>query len=75
MADDENDDERIPRLLTLKQVLRLVPLSRSTLLEMEAQGRFPRGIMLAGNRKAYVEKRIVEWLNTRPMSRGGKGVA
>jgi prophage regulatory protein len=59
------------KMLTLKQVLRIVPLSRSTVLAMEAAGRFPRGRMLSGNRKAWFEDEISHWQDTRPPSGAG----
>jgi len=60
----------VRKMLTIKQVLRIVPLGRSTLLRMEADGRFPRGVLLAGNRKVWFEDEIAEWQDTRPPSRG-----
>lgn len=59
------------RMLTLKQVLRIVPLGRSTVLAMEADGRFPRGVMLSGNRKAWFEDDIASWQDSRPPSGAG----
>ena len=63
------DDRTMPEarhMLTLKQILRRVPVGRSTLLRMEADGRFPRGIMLTGNRKAWFEDEVANWQDKQP---------
>ena len=61
----DTDTKTARRMLTLKQVLRIVPLGRSTLQRMEADGRFPRGVMLAGNRKAWFEEDVAQWQDDR----------
>ena len=68
-SDVASEDEDVPqKMLTLKQLLRIVPLGRASLLEMEAKGRFPRGRMLAGNRKAWLESEIAAWQRDLPKS-------
>lgn len=59
------------KLLSLKEVLSIVPLGRSTILQMEAEGRFPRGRMLSGNRKYWFADDITAWQETLPLSRAG----
>jgi prophage regulatory protein len=51
------------RMLSEKQVLQLVPVSRSTLLRMEKAGRFPRSTYISPNRRIWFEDEIVGWQN------------
>lgn len=60
------DDDMPTRLLELNEVLRIVPVSKSTLLNMEAEGRFPRGRFVSANRKVWRAKDITQWQNSLP---------
>ena len=51
------------RMLSEKQVLQLVPVSRSTLLRMEKAGKFPRSTYISPNRRIWFEDDIVAWQN------------
>ena len=52
-------------------------LSDVTRWRMEKRGEFPKRRQISPNRVAYLESEILEWMNTRPASRGeleqGKG--
>ena len=51
------------RMLSEKQVLQLVPVSRSTLLRMEKAGKLPRPTYISPNRRIWFEDEIVGWQN------------
>lgn len=70
---DETDDDEVPgRLLEIQDVLRLVPVSRSTLVRMENEGRFPQGRYISANRKVWRAKEIAAWEKTLPKSPTGR---
>lgn len=48
-------------MLNLEQVLEIVPVSRSNLLQMEKDGNFPEGIFISPNRKVWYEDVVVSW--------------
>lgn len=54
------------KLLTVEQVLRIVPISRSTLWRMENQGKFPEGRFISGNRKVWRFADVKEWQDQLP---------
>jgi len=54
------------RMLTIKQVLEIVPTTRRNILRMEKEGRFPAGVFLSPNRKAWYEDQILEWQASLP---------
>ena len=51
------------RMLTEKQVLLLIPVSRMTLYRMEKAGRFPRSTYISPNRRVWFEDEIIAWQN------------
>jgi prophage regulatory protein len=65
------------RMLNEKQVLRIVPVSRTTLFRMEKAGRFPRSTYISPNRRVWFEDEIIAWQNAvdefNPNRGGGKG--
>jgi prophage regulatory protein len=55
-------EELVPRkMISCKDVLKTVPVSRSTLARMIEDGRFPRAAPLAQGRKAWFLDEIIEW--------------
>jgi predicted DNA-binding transcriptional regulator AlpA len=57
-------DKAGPRvMLNEEQVLKIVPVSRSTLLRMERLGKFPRSTYISPNRRIWFEDEIVAWQN------------
>lgn len=54
------------RLLRLKQVMDLMPLSRSTIYAMIARDEFPRQVSLGGGIVAWHEWEIARWIAERP---------
>lgn len=50
-----------PRLMRLPEVLRLISLSRSSIYELIAAGRFPRPVPLTTTARAWVEAEVLAW--------------
>jgi predicted DNA-binding transcriptional regulator AlpA len=57
------------RMLTIEQVLEIVPVARRTIYRMEKEGRFPKGTFISVNRKAWFADEIAEWQDTLPNGR------
>lgn len=57
-----NDNNQSPRkMLNLKQVLAIVPFSRSTIYREMEEGRFPKAREIAPRRIAWYEHDITAW--------------
>jgi prophage regulatory protein len=54
------------KILKVKEVVQLTGLSRSTLWRLEQKGEFPKKIALSPNRVGWIEKEMLEWVNSRP---------
>jgi len=60
--EDRAPDEPRPRvMLNEKQVLAIVPVSRSTLWRLERQGKFPKSTYVSSNRRFWFSAEISEW--------------
>jgi prophage regulatory protein len=57
---------RSRRLMRLKEVLGLVPLSRSTIYARMAAGTFPRSYDLGGGVVAWYEADVLGWIDSLP---------
>jgi predicted DNA-binding transcriptional regulator AlpA len=64
-TDDAPPDGKPERLLSPKEVLRRIDLSRSTLWRLERAGEFPRRRVLSRNRVGYSEAEIAAWIRAR----------
>jgi prophage regulatory protein len=51
------------RMLSEKQVLEIIPVSRTTLYRMEKAGQFPKSTYISPNRRVWCEDEIVAWQN------------
>jgi prophage regulatory protein len=61
-AESENRARAGPRrMMTEREVLRLIPISRSTLWRREREGTFPRGSYISPNRKVWFEDEVCAW--------------
>ena len=49
-------------LIRLKDVLARIPVSRSQLYAMIAEGKFPRQMHLGGSASFWVEAEVEEWI-------------
>lgn len=56
------------RLIRLKELLTLVPLSRSTIYERMTAGTFPRSRDLGGGVVAWREEEVRAWMEACPES-------
>ncbi|MCP3400499.1 AlpA family transcriptional regulator [Bradyrhizobium sp. CCGB20] len=57
-----NDNSQAPRkMLNLKQVLEIVPFSRSTIYREMEEGRFPKAREIAPRRIAWYEDEVTAW--------------
>jgi prophage regulatory protein len=54
------------RLIRLKEVLQLVPLSRSTIYARMHAGTFPQSRDLGGGVVAWYESQVLEWIEALP---------
>jgi prophage regulatory protein len=62
--DRASDELSAPRrMLNEKQVLGIVPVSRTTLFRMEKAGRFPRSTYISPNRRIWFADEIIVWQN------------
>lgn len=57
-----------PRLIRLKELLKIVPLSRSTIYERMNAGTFPKALSLGGNVVAWRESEVRAWIDSLPVS-------
>lgn len=48
-------------MLGIKQVLRIIPVSRATLARMVDTGRFPKSFSLSYGKVAWFEDEVIEW--------------
>jgi predicted DNA-binding transcriptional regulator AlpA len=55
------DKSRPRRMLNEKQVLDIVPLSRTSIYRLEKAGKFPRSTYISANRRIWYEDEIVNW--------------
>jgi prophage regulatory protein len=57
------DNARPRRMLNEKQLLDVVPLSRTSIYRLEKAGKFPRSTYISANRRIWFEDEIVAWQN------------
>ena len=60
------------RLISLKHVLTLVPLSKSEIYRRIKAGTFPRQVRLGASRIAFVEAEIADWLRVVAERKGAR---
>ena len=61
--DSAPDRSRPRRMLSEKQLLVIVPLSRTSIYRLEKAGKFPRSTYISANRRIWYEDEIVAWQN------------
>jgi len=75
--DGATDKSRPRRMLNEKQVLDIVPLSRTSIYRLERAGKFPRSTYISANRRIWYEDEIITWQRAvdefNPNRRRGKG--
>jgi predicted DNA-binding transcriptional regulator AlpA len=60
-------------MLNEKQVLDIVPLSRTSIYRLEKAGKFPRSTYISANRRIWYEDEIVAWQNAVDESNPSRG--
>lgn len=65
------NDTQPRAMMSIEQVLALVPVSRSTLANMERTDGFPKGFYVSGNRKCWFADEVIAWQNALPRNRSG----
>ena len=58
-------------MMSIEQVLALIPVSRTTLWQMEGERRFPTGHYISNNRKVWFADEVVAWQNALPRTTEG----
>ena len=61
MEDGAAHHSRPRRMLNEKQVLDIVPLSRTSIYRLEKAGKFPRSTYISANRRIWYEDEIIAW--------------
>lgn len=61
VKEDAADESGLRRMLSIEQVVAVVPYSAVTLWRMEKAGRFPRGSFISPNKKIWFEDEIIAW--------------
>lgn len=56
------------RMLTLAQVLEIVPVGRTTLFKMERKGTFPASHYASANRRFWFADEVAAWQETLPVN-------
>jgi predicted DNA-binding transcriptional regulator AlpA len=54
------------RMLTIDQVLDIIPVGRTTIFRMERDGRFPSSHWPSPGRRCWFEDEVVAWQETLP---------
>ena len=62
-------DAVVPRLISLREVMRLTSLGRSTLYDLIRVQRFPPPTGVTQRRRAWVQSEIVSWIQDRIRNR------
>jgi predicted DNA-binding transcriptional regulator AlpA len=57
---------RARRMLTINEVLAIVPFSRTTLFRMESKGTFPASYWPSPGRRVWFEDEVIAWQNALP---------
>jgi predicted DNA-binding transcriptional regulator AlpA len=56
-------------MLTIAQVLEIVPVGRTTLFKMEREGTFPASHYVSANRRFWYADEVAEWQAGLPLNR------
>ncbi len=58
-------DQRVTRLIRIKEVQHRVGLGRSTIYRWMAEGKFPKPVQLGGSTVAWSEGEVDRWISSR----------
>lgn len=51
------------KFISLKEILKIIPASRATILRWEESGKFPKKIKLGESKVAWIESEVKKWMN------------
>jgi prophage regulatory protein len=55
-------DHKAMRILTIKQVLSMIPITRSRMINYRRAGQFPKAINLGPKSEGFLERDILDWI-------------
>ena len=61
MEDADEHKKGLRKMLSLNEVLAIVPIARSTLLRMVKLKQFPQPLHISENRRVWYEDQIIAW--------------
>jgi prophage regulatory protein len=77
MEDVNEEKNELRKMLDLNEVLKIVPIARSTLLRMVKLKQFPQSTYISENRRVWYEDQIIAWQkvvdNSQAQRRRGPG--
>lgn len=56
---------RLDRLLSMRELLDLIPYSRASIYRLEAAGKFPKRLKIGDNKIAWREADVLAWQTSR----------
>ena len=62
---DLTSDQKVGRVIRLKEVMHRTGLGRSTIYRWMGEGKFPKTVKLGGHSVAWIEQEIDRWLKER----------
>lgn len=65
-------NESVPKLLSLTEVMEIVPYGEVHIWRLERRGHFPRRIKLGARRVAWLESEVREWIAAQVAARDAK---
>jgi prophage regulatory protein len=57
------------RMLSIEEVLEIVPVGKSTLFRMVKAGQFPKGKLISPNRRVWYADQVEQWQGDLPVDR------
>ena len=67
-----NNNTTVEKFLMLPQVREIVPYSASHIWRLERSGQFPQRVRLGGNRVAWLQSEVNNWVENKLASRNDK---
>ncbi|EGK8717462.1 AlpA family transcriptional regulator [Escherichia coli] len=66
---EKQKENTMPRLIRMSETIHRTGLSKSSIYDLMAQGRFPKTVRLGGRAVAFVEDEINHWIEDRIAAR------
>lgn len=61
MVEQEDSVEGLRQMISIKEVLNMIPVSRSTLFRKVKEGTFPKSYQIAPMRVGFFLDEVIEW--------------